>query len=74
MLIVDTHWINDSPISTLYRWITSKNVATMAFPTMKPLESERKVLKENKPVEKVEEKIDFSNVVIEPLLLIFFKF
>ncbi len=36
-------------------------------PTMKPLESERKVLKENKPVEKVEEKIDFSNVVIEPL-------
>ena len=34
---------------------------------MKPLESERKVLKENKPVEKVEEKIDFSNVVIEPL-------
>ena len=36
-------------------------------PTMKPLESERKVLKENKSVEKVEEKIDFSNVVIEPL-------
>ena len=36
-------------------------------PTMKPLESERKVLKENKPVEKVEEKIDFSNIVIEPL-------
>ena len=34
---------------------------------MKPLESERKVLKENKPVEKVEEKIDFSNVLIEPL-------
>ena len=46
----------------------------MTFPTMKPLESERKVLKENKPVEKVEEKVDFSNVVIEPLLHIFFKF
>ncbi|MDY2720807.1 MAG: lysine--tRNA ligase, partial [Candidatus Faecousia sp.] len=41
------------------------------FPTMKPLDSEKKVEKANQaPVEAapvVEEKIDFSNVVIEPL-------
>ena len=48
-------------IKVLFRIVVEK------VPTMKPLESERKVLKENKPVEKVEEKIDFSNVVIEPL-------
>lgn len=37
------------------------------FPTMKPLDSEKKVLKDNKPLNKEVEKIDFSNVVIEPL-------
>ena len=43
----------------------------LLFPTMKPLDSEKKVEKANQaPVEAapvVEEKIDFSNVVIEPL-------
>lgn len=41
--------------------------AVEKVPTMKPLDSEKKVLKDNKPLNKEVEKIDFSNVVIEPL-------
>ena len=78
MLIVDIHWINDSPISTLYRWITSKNVVTRAFPTMKSLDSDKKAAKAGNDAEAAtagdnngfftdNAKIDFSNVKVEPL-------
>ena len=78
MLIVDIRWINDSPISTLYRWITSKNVVTRAFPTMKSLDSDKKAAKAGNDAEAAtagdnngfftdNAKIDFSNVKVEPL-------